>query len=85
MMKHVVFGNNLVKNCYMSLKRNEEKLGVELQWNRGDDIKFSKVFITLENVSIENETNWLQMAKFHADWIKEFFDVIVPYVKEVAE
>lgn len=61
----------------------EEKIGAELQWNRGDDIKFSKAFITLENVSIENETNWLQMPKFLADWTKEFFDVIVPYVKEV--
>lgn len=63
----------------------EEELGAELQWNRGDDIKFSKAFITLENVSIENETNWLQMPKFHAEWTKEFFDVIVPYVKEVEE
>ena len=59
----------------------ESKLGVSLIWNRGDDIKSSKVFYQLNNVSIENETDLLQMAKFHADWSKKFYDVIVPYLK----
>ena len=59
----------------------ESALGTTLQWNRGDDIKSSKVFIQLNNVSIENETDWLQMANFHADWTKKFYDVIVPYIK----
>lgn len=35
----------------------ESKLGTALQWNRGDDIKSFKVFIQLNNVSIENETD----------------------------
>lgn len=34
------------------------------------------------NVSIENETDWLQMANFHADWTKKFYDVIVPYIQQ---
>ena len=34
------------------------------------------------NVSIENETDWLQMANFHADWTKRFYDVIVPFIKQ---
>lgn len=59
----------------------ESALGTTLQWNRGDDIKSSKVFIQLNNVSIENETDWLQMANFHADWTKRFYDVIVPFIK----
>lgn len=58
----------------------ESALGITLQWNRGDDIKSSKVFYQLNNVSIENETDWLQMANFHADWTKRFYDVIVPYI-----
>ena len=58
----------------------ESKLGTELQWNRGDDIKSSKVFIQLDGVSIENEDDWPQMAKFHAEWSKKFYDVIVPYI-----
>lgn len=57
-------------------------MGTTLQWNRGDDIKSSKVFIQLNNVSIENETDWLQMANFHADWTKKFYDVIVPYIQQ---
>lgn len=59
----------------------ESKLGVPLFWNRGDDIKSSKVALQLDNVSIENETDWLQMAKFHANWSKKFYDIIVPYLK----
>ncbi|MCR5746243.1 MAG: DUF4268 domain-containing protein [Lachnospiraceae bacterium] len=58
----------------------ESALGITLQWNRGDDIKSSKVFYQLNNVSIENETDWLQMANFHADWTKRFYDVIVPFI-----
>ena len=58
----------------------ESALGAELNWNRGDDIKSSKVYCQLSNVSIENEVDWLQMARFHADWSKKFYDVIVPYI-----
>ena len=60
----------------------ESALGTTLQWNRGNDIKSSKVFIQLNSVSIENETDWLQMANFHADWTKRFYDVIVPYIQQ---
>ncbi len=58
----------------------EKTLGTVLQWDRGDDKKSSKVFLQLDNVSIENETDWLQMSGFHADWTKKFYDVIVPYI-----
>ena len=58
----------------------EKRLGVSLIWNRGDDIKASKVIYQIENVSIENESDWLQMARFHGEWSKKFYDVIVPYL-----
>jgi len=58
----------------------EEKLKTTLQWDRGDEKKSSKIFIQLNNVSIENETDWLQMARFHAEWTKKFYDVIVPFM-----
>ncbi|NNJ33365.1 DUF4268 domain-containing protein, partial [Lacrimispora defluvii] len=59
----------------------ETALGVTLIWNRGDDIKSSKIYYQLDNVSIENETDWLQMAKFHAEWSKKFYDVLVQYLE----
>ena len=59
----------------------EEKLNTDLQWDRGDDKKSSKIFIQLNNVSIEKETDWLQMARFHAEWTKKFYDVIVPFIQ----
>lgn len=58
----------------------EKALGVSLIWYRGDDIKSSKISYKLNGVSINNETDWLQMAKFHAQWSKKFYDVIVPYL-----
>lgn len=59
----------------------EEKLNTTLQWDRGDEKKSSKIFLQLNHVSIENETDWLQMARFHAEWTKKFYDVIVPFIK----
>lgn len=58
----------------------ENVLGVSLNWNRAEDKKASKVYTQLSNVSIENEVDWLQMARFHADWSKKFYDVIVPFI-----
>ncbi|MGN0667133.1 MAG: DUF4268 domain-containing protein, partial [Huintestinicola sp.] len=58
----------------------ESTLGVPLIWNRNDDVKSSKVYYQLDNVSIENEVDWIQMAKFHAEWSKKFYDVIIPYI-----
>ena len=60
----------------------ESKLGVPLQWSRNDDGKASKVYVQLENVSIEKEDDWSQMAAFQAEWVKKFNDVLVPLVKD---
>ena len=59
----------------------EDKLNTSLQWDRGDEKKSSKVFIQLSNVSIENEADWLQMARFHAEWTKKLYDEIVPFIQ----
>lgn len=40
----------------------------------------ARATIQLDNVSIENEDDWPQMAKFHAEWSKKFYDLIVPYI-----
>ena len=58
----------------------ESVLGVSLTWNRAEDKKASKLYMQLSNVSIENAVDWLQMARFHAEWSKKFYDVIVPYI-----
>lgn len=58
----------------------ESALGVPLVWNRGDKIKSSKIYLEIDNVGIENESDWLMMAKFHAEWSKKFYDIVVPYL-----
>ncbi|GAB1476209.1 DUF262 domain-containing protein [Bacillota bacterium] len=59
----------------------ESALKTLLIWDRGDSKKSSKISIKLEGVGIGNESDWPQMAHFHALWSKKFYDVIVPYVK----
>ena len=61
--------------------KQEEKLGRQLNWSRSDETKGSFITISLDNVSIENETGWIQMSKFHAEWSKRFFDVLVSYLR----
>ena len=56
--------------------------GTRIDWQRGDDTKSSSIVICLEGVSIENEADWTQMAKFHAEWSKKFYDVFVPYLRQ---
>ena len=73
--------NKKAFDMLMSHKDDIEKaLGASLVWSRGDDIKSSKISYQLNGVSIENETDWLQMARFHAEWSKKFYDAIVPYL-----
>lgn len=61
----------------------ELKLGVTLSWHRGDNIKSSKISYQLRDVSISYEPDWTQMAHFHAEWSKKFYDILIPYVKEM--
>ncbi len=61
----------------------ENSLGAALNWNRAEDKKASKVYIQLSDVSIENEVDWLQMARFHAEWSRKFYDVMVPIILEM--
>lgn len=58
----------------------ESALCIALIWDKGEQKTSSKIYFQLSNVSIENEVDWLQMARFHADWMKRFYDVIVPYI-----
>lgn len=59
----------------------EAKLDAALIWSRGEDTKSSKGHIRLHDVNIENEEDWVRMAKFHSEWSKKLYDVIVPYLK----
>lgn len=58
----------------------ESALGTTLSWDRGEDKKASKVYLQLPDVSIGNEVDWLQMARFHAEWSRKFYDVMVPLI-----
>lgn len=50
---------------------NYDAARVEIVFQKGDKAenkKASKLYMQLSNVSIENEVDWLQMARFHAEW-----------------
>lgn len=59
----------------------ESKLGISLNWWRFEG-KASYVDYTIEGVGINDETSWTQMAKFHAEWSKKFYDVFVPLLQQ---
>ena len=60
----------------------ESKLGASLNWSRSEDTKGSYITYKLPDVSITNETDWTQMAKFHAEWSRKFLDVFSPYLRD---
>lgn len=53
-------------------KKTKKPLGVTLIWNRGDDIKSSTIYNQLDNASIDNEIDWLQMANFTLNGARSF-------------
>lgn len=59
----------------------ESALGEQLEWNRGDDIVASYISYRLNNVDVNDESDWKLMAEFHAEQSKKFYDVFVPYLK----
>lgn len=69
---------------YLASRRDEieTSLGARLEWNRGDELKHSRISISMDGVSIENESDWPVMAKFQADWTRRFYDVVVPIIHD---
>ena len=61
----------------------EQALGAQMDWKPNVDTKGAYIQFTLREVSIEREADWIQMSKFHAEWSKRFYDVFVPYLREI--
>lgn len=51
----------------------EETMGAQLSWNRMDENKASKIYLDLEDVDISKDTDWPQMANFHAETCKGLY------------
>ena len=60
----------------------ENALGVPLIWNRADDNIASYIAYEIRGISIGNETDWIRMAKFHAEWSRKFADVMLPVLQK---
>lgn len=59
----------------------EEKLGIQLTWDRNDDKQSSRIYHEIDYLDIENEIDWLQAAQFHTEWSDNFYDVFIPYLE----
>lgn len=66
---------------YAHKEEIEEVLGTQINWWRFDG-KSSYVNYHLDGVGIDDESSWTQMAKFHAEWSKKFYDVFVPLLRQ---
>ena len=70
----------LFDNVFFAKEAIESALCCEIGWDRADNYKASYIYLSLNGVNVQNESDWQQMAKFHAEWSKKFYDVIVPYL-----
>ena len=61
----------------------ENTFGDKLEWNRADDYKASSIAYELKGVSVTNETDWVRMAKFHAESSRKLCDAVLPVLKEL--
>lgn len=61
----------------------EERFGDSIIWNRADDNKASYLVYQLSGVSVANETDWIRMAKFHAEMSKKLADAVLPFLMEL--
>jgi len=61
----------------------EETLGEPIRWERGDDCRASSLIYELPGVSVTNETDWIRMAKFHAEYSRKMCDAVLPVLKEL--
>lgn len=60
----------------------ENKLNINLIWERADDYKSSWISHNLEGVSIANEGDWLSMAEFLGEWSCKIRRIMLPYLQE---
>ena len=88
----VYLGNNdtaLNKRLFDALHADktdiEATLGVQLEWYRADEQKSSKISYTQKGVSINKEDDWQRMSKFHAEWSKKIYDVVVQRIINAAQ
>lgn len=61
----------------------EAAFGEPIRWERNDDFKASSMIYELPGVSIINETDWIRMAKFHAEYSRRMCDAFLPVLKEL--
>lgn len=66
---------------YSRKEEIEQALGAQINWWRFEG-KASYVNCHLDGVGINDESSWIQMAKFHAEWSKKFYDVFVPLLQQ---
>lgn len=77
------------KNIFDFLKTKkleiESELNTNLEWERCDSNRLSKIYLQLNDVSIGNKSDWQSIAEFHASWSQRFRDVFLPYLNRTDE
>ena len=63
----------------------ENKIGVQLQWTRADGYVTSWIVYPLNGVSLGNEQDWPEMAKFHATWSNKIVEAMLSFIPGKSE
>lgn len=48
----------------------ENNAGISFLWNRNSNVKSSKIYLELKDVSISNRSDWSEMIKFHSNGVE---------------
>lgn len=61
----------------------ENRFGEPIKWERSDNYKSSFLTCELQGVCVANETDWIRMAKYHAESSKKLCDAVLPILREL--
>ena len=76
----IKLNKNIFNNLYRNKFEIEEKLGITLEWYKAENNKASWISYILDGVSITNESDWEQMANFHAKWSDKISSTLLEYI-----
>lgn len=63
----------------------ERRLGCGLSWDRMEGDKVTKVYLELTGLDLYDRTAWPQIADFHVNWCRKFYDVFLSYVSFIIQ
>jgi len=76
----VLINKKIYDNLFENKSAIEERFGEKIQWSRLNDKIASRIYVTIEDISLANENDWERMSIFHSDNCSKLKDAISDYL-----